>query len=190
MIESTEMELTDADLLKDQGRIEAMAYDPDFLTAPEWGKRWGISTKGARTRIRKGINLGIIEKRRVWRQWERMTCTLTGYKVCGEIPIDHIFLHRGICWDSQPLGKITDRELSGQTGVSIQVISAQRAKRNIPPFDKSCQKKDVNWDSVPLGEYYDSTIAHILSVHPSAVGRQRKKRGIKPYSSQQGSEHV
>lgn len=45
----------------------------------------------------------------------------------------HIGVQKGIDWDSQPLGDVSDRELARRLGVSKSVVTAARTARRIPP---------------------------------------------------------
>ena len=42
--------------------------------------------------------------------------------------------HRGIHWDSQPLGQMSDRVLADRLGVHTTSVRTARVRRGIPPF--------------------------------------------------------
>ena len=85
---------------------------------------------------------------------------------------------KGIDWDEQPLGKVSDASLAKTMGVSTQTVGAARRYRNIKPFVK-CSRKGIDWDAQPLGEISDSSLATKLGVGQSIVSGARRRRFIK-----------
>lgn len=186
MIETTLMELTGEDIDNAIKNAEAGAYDPDFLTAREWGKVWGVDPSLAGWRLKKGLSLGIVDKRRVHRIYETGSIICAGYRVNKKIPITKKYYNKGINWDKQPLGQVKDTELARRLGVAHSCVRIERYARGIPsnPEYIKYAHKNIDWDSKPLGEFPDIILAKILNVHNSLVARQRKKRGIPSYRSQ------
>lgn len=54
---------------------------------------------------------------------------------------------KGIDWDSQPLGQMSDRALAASLGVSPSCVNAQRAKRGIPVYTPEWQPCRVDRDA-------------------------------------------
>src|SRR3990167_4450763 len=92
---------------------------------------------------------------------------------------------KGIDWDAQPLGQVSDAEVARRLGVYPPVVGGARRRRGIPayrgPTDRS--PRGIDWDAQPLGKMTDGDLAARLGVHPSTPTNQRKKRGIPPYVS-------
>lgn len=83
-----------------------------------------------------------------------------------------------IDWDAQPLGKVSDRSLAQQLGVSRKLVAKQREKRCIAPHSAPRPRKGIDWSVVPLGTKPDRLIARELGVTKNAVIVQRQRRGI------------
>lgn len=82
---------------------------------------------------------------------------------------------KGIDWDSQPLGDLSDTDLANMLGVDRSAVTGARKRRGISRFDPGY----VDWDSQPLGVVHDSHIAKKLGVSESAVNAARRRRGIR-----------
>lgn len=79
-------------------------------------------------------------------------------------------------WDIQPLGRVSDAELSRVLRVSQEAVLAARRVRHVPcPIPSS---KRTDWDIQPLGKMSDRDLAKSLGVTEWTVGAQRKRRGI------------
>ena len=99
---------------------------------------------------------------------------------------------RGIDWDAQPLGSVTDYELTRRLSVSRGSVAYQRRKRGIEACQHARtprmraeeithQKRGIDWDAQPLGSVADHELARRLGVTHVSVSYQRKKRGIEAY---------
>lgn len=82
---------------------------------------------------------------------------------------------KGIDWDNQPLGMMSDTELAKKLGVSKATVQAARYKRGIPAFDV------IDWDKEPLGKMSDGMLAAKKNVKISTVAAARHTRGIPAY---------
>ncbi len=81
-------------------------------------------------------------------------------------------------WDSLPLGKVSDVEISRRTGCVRSTVRNARRDRGIPPFAEGPAKKGIDWDAQPLGKVPDSVLARRLKVSTGTVGTTRRNRGI------------
>jgi hypothetical protein len=81
-------------------------------------------------------------------------------------------------WDEQPLGRVSDRVLARELGVSQATVRARRTERGIGPACDRPRKTGIDWDSVALGRFPDRVIARKLGCGKNAVAYQRRKRGI------------
>lgn len=81
---------------------------------------------------------------------------------------------KGITWDEQPLGQISDTILAKRLGVDRTAVTAARNRRGIPRHDPGY----IDWDAQPLGVVPDATIARDLGLSESAVNGARSRRGI------------
>lgn len=93
----------------------------------------------------------------------------------------------GIDWDSQPLGKASDKDLGEALGVTAGAVRMARRRKNIPRY-KTAHKKGssgynvgIDWDSQPLGDMHDAQLARTLNVSESAVRKARAHRNIQAY---------
>lgn len=90
------------------------------------------------------------------------------------------FSKKGIDWDSQPLGRLSDKILAGQLGVSCVAVCHQRSIRGIPPLSR----KRVDYKNLIinplLGTITDSNLASKLGISASAVVKARKMKGVPP----------
>lgn len=84
---------------------------------------------------------------------------------------------KGIDWDRQPLGKVPDRELAAELGVTPWAVAQQREKRGLA---RAPARRPIDWRKEPLGEVVDSVLAAKLGVSPSTVQRARARLGIPP----------
>jgi hypothetical protein len=90
---------------------------------------------------------------------------------------------KGINWDEQPLGKVSDNELARLLGVSRNNVSVARRRRGIEPlYERSFSPNGINWDEQPLGKRTDQEIANSLGVSKQAVHQARQRRGIPRYT--------
>jgi hypothetical protein len=81
--------------------------------------------------------------------------------------------YKGINWDEQPLGEMTDRKIGKMLGVSAQAVYSARKVRGIQASDIR-----VDWDNEPLGEGPDRLLAIKHGVDVSSVQKARHRRGI------------
>jgi len=88
----------------------------------------------------------------------------------------------GIDWDNQPLGQISDAEISRKLDVGKTGVRLQRIKRNIAPYSGyvDSSPKGIDWYNVPLGKVSDEVLARQLGVSSSCVTRKRNELGIDP----------
>lgn len=92
--------------------------------------------------------------------------------------------HKGIDWDNQPLGLMTDEVLAKILGVGHSAVSNQRLSRSITAFrhtdnfTPTSRKKNIDWDKQPLGEIPDTQLARKLGVVAGTIRYARLKRGI------------
>ena len=86
-----------------------------------------------------------------------------------------------INWDDQPLGEISDPDLSNILGVSIESVRYNRRKRGIRAHPNRVYK-NIDWECQPLGKISDTELSEILECHPSLVARARIKRKIPKFS--------
>lgn len=85
---------------------------------------------------------------------------------------------KGIDWEAQPLGQMTDRELARQIGCTHTAVRVQRVKRGIPPSGTQGRPKPIDWSSLPLGQKPDSVIARQIGVRTQVVAHNRIRLGI------------
>lgn len=85
---------------------------------------------------------------------------------------------KGIDWDAQPLGDVTDREIAERLGVTATAVTYARIKRGIPAYAQRTSPLGIEWDAEPLGQEPDGTIAERLGVHVATVRYARTTRGI------------
>ena len=86
--------------------------------------------------------------------------------------------HRGIDWDSQPLGEQTDEEIGRRLGVDHSAVAAARRVRGVSRFPS----REVDWDRVDdLGLTWDTVIAAREGVGLGAVAAARRRRGVSRY---------
>lgn len=91
--------------------------------------------------------------------------------------------HKGINWDLEPLGKVSDCQLSKKLGVNSGTVRKARLSRNIKPFRSMPEYfNKINWDEQPLGQINDSELARKLKVSQTLVSVQRRKRNIEIFS--------
>lgn len=83
-----------------------------------------------------------------------------------------------IDWDNQPLGKIPDKQIAEELGVTESAVSYARKKRDIPKFVTQKEKQSIDWGNLPLGEVSDVKIAKQLNISIRSVGRARRRLGI------------
>jgi hypothetical protein len=113
-----------------------------------------------------------------------------------EVEMTSVHMRQGINWDEQPLGEISDNELSKRLGVSNVAVGKARRRRKIPPFNSKGrhrsqgQRAGINWDEQPLGQKPDADIAQRLGVDPSSVRAARRKKGIAAYPKQDRSLRI
>lgn len=93
---------------------------------------------------------------------------------------------KGINWDEQPLGEISDAKLAEKLGVTRAIVYRQRTQRQIPS-DKSKSKvlpgthSKINWSAQPLGQVTDTAIAAAVGCSREYVRLMRNARGIPVY---------
>lgn len=83
---------------------------------------------------------------------------------------------RGIQWDAQPLGVVSDCELARRLGVTRRAVSCARHVRGIAAYVRD----EADWLCVPLGLVSDAEAARIADRSESAAAAARKRRGIPP----------
>lgn len=82
--------------------------------------------------------------------------------------------HRGIDWNNQPLGELSDRAIADDLGVSYQAVWQARSDRGI-----AIHRERIDWDQqAGLGSSPDLVLAERLGVHVSSVCHARLRRGI------------
>ena len=87
-----------------------------------------------------------------------------------------------IDWDTEPLGKVTDRSLAELLGVPVDTVLRARQARGIPALERGRGLRvDIDWDQQPLGQVADKVLAKQLNVSSSTVLLARKARGIPPF---------
>lgn len=88
--------------------------------------------------------------------------------------------HKGIDWDSVPLGEKSDLALARELGVAPQVVWQARTRRGIPAVnaDARRQLQEIDWDALRLGQRPDSVIAREIGLSRRTVCAERRKRGI------------
>jgi superfamily II DNA or RNA helicase len=84
---------------------------------------------------------------------------------------------KGIDWDSQPLGQISDAQLAKRIGISRAVVSAQRQKRGIPAF-VARPRPQVDWNNIDLAGRSTTQLAKDLGVSRWSVERARDSMGV------------
>jgi DNA-binding MarR family transcriptional regulator len=85
---------------------------------------------------------------------------------------------KGIDWDKQPLGEVTDSALARTLGVAQPTVTRARAARGIVAF---ADKGKIDWNDQPFGKLQDKDLARILGVRATTVTRQRNDRGVRAY---------
>lgn len=86
---------------------------------------------------------------------------------------------KGIKWDEQPLGQMSDKDLAERLFVSKEAVRVARVSRGIP----SCinKSKNIDWAGQPLGLVPDAEIAKKIGVSISSVRSARATRSIPNY---------
>lgn len=93
--------------------------------------------------------------------------------------------HKGINWDLEPLGQISDCELAKKLGVHSSSVRKARIKRNIISFRPMPDYfNKINWEEQPLGEMSDADLARQMGVAQTLVSSQRRKRNIEEYTEE------
>ena len=80
--------------------------------------------------------------------------------------------HKGIDWDQQPLGQMSDVTLSKKLGVTSAAVRKARIKRGISTVFQN------RWRTEPLGDQTDQDLADSLGVSRRTLSRVRAQRGI------------
>lgn len=83
---------------------------------------------------------------------------------------------KGINWEEQPLGQVSDKEIAEKLGVNPESVRLARKKRGIPCIPG--RGKQVDWDKEPLGIIPDTEIAKKLGITVSSVRSARATRNI------------
>jgi hypothetical protein len=89
--------------------------------------------------------------------------------------------HKGIDWDKQPLGQMSDQDLAKRLGVFFTAVHKQRRKRGIPSFAEQNdlpQTWVISWGASPLGQMADAALAKQLGVGAGTVRKHRIRLGI------------
>lgn len=118
-------------------------------------------------------------------------------------------------WDSQPLGRVADRDLARDLDLPVRDVTEARRLRNIASYDSSPRKfsrapaaadladpepsseeellgpaprssRYVDWSQQPLGKKPDAQVAEDLGVDVQLVSYVRGTRGIPPYRGRFG----
>lgn len=86
------------------------------------------------------------------------------------------------------LGKMPDKDLAHELGVSTNVISKARKELGIKNFVKAKEKtgRDMAMDHPDLGKRPDVEIGAEIGVSGIVVGRARQRLGIPPYRRKNG----
>lgn len=86
---------------------------------------------------------------------------------------------KGIKWDEQPLGQMSDKDLAKRLQVSPEAVRMARVSRGI----QSCVNKSkyIDWSTQPLGLMPDAEIAKKIGVTISSVRSARATRSIPNY---------
>ena len=84
---------------------------------------------------------------------------------------------RGIKWDRQPLGKVSDTVLARKLGVDPNAVFAARRRRGIESAPRR-GALGIDWDAQPLGIDTDREIAERLGVTRTQVAYARQYRKI------------
>jgi hypothetical protein len=79
---------------------------------------------------------------------------------------------RGIDWETQPLGKMSDCALALRLGVSSAAVRKARLKLDVPTYFSS------RWQNVPLGKVPDKEIASQTGISRRSVSRARHNVGL------------
>lgn len=98
--------------------------------------------------------------------------------------------NRGIDWDTQPLGRVSDHEIARRLGVCASVVQRARTKRKIKPLTGGLVSAPIgiDWGEQPLGEVSDHELARTLRVSHGSVWGARTRRGISPARSRSDIE--
>lgn len=87
---------------------------------------------------------------------------------------------RGIVWDAQPLGNMTDRELARRLRVNTETVRSARKRRGITSFRRSMV--DRCGARALLGTAPDHVVASRCGLKSeSTVRKLRRRAGIAPY---------
>jgi hypothetical protein len=88
---------------------------------------------------------------------------------------------RGINWDAQPLGRMTDGALAKRLGVARATVYGARTFRGIKPAVAPPAHRF--WGKRRLGRVPDRVIAKQYGVTVQTVARARWRRGIASWKS-------
>jgi hypothetical protein len=93
--------------------------------------------------------------------------------------------NKGIDWDREPLGLVTDRELAEKHGVNRETVSDVRRRRGIPAFCTKIRKprwrnQEIDWAKLPLGQLPDAEVGRRHGVPREVVYYNRRRLKI-PY---------
>lgn len=86
-----------------------------------------------------------------------------------------------IRWDLQPLGKVSDRKISKNLGVTPSIVRGARLRLGIPIPESSrfALTKGIDWNNEErLGNMFDTHLGAELGVSGAAVRKARRRRGI------------
>lgn len=87
---------------------------------------------------------------------------------------------KGIDWDTQPLGIMSDGKIARMLGVNRRSVFTARVRRGIPVCleHRGSKPLKIDWDAQPLGQVPDLALARTLGCAVSTVAHQRRQRGI------------
>lgn len=80
--------------------------------------------------------------------------------------------HRGVSWDHEPLGEMSDVALAQQLGITSGAVRKARLKRKIPTY------YECRGGAIGFGSLSDKKLAQELGVSRRTVSRTRHKRGL------------
>jgi hypothetical protein len=101
---------------------------------------------------------------------------------------------RGYPWQPEEialLGKVSDRSLAKQLGLSTSTVANKRIRLSIAPW--RARPPEVAWTPAMhrlLGKIPDQAIARRYSISDSSVMQERRRRGIRPVMDRRGIEHT
>lgn len=92
---------------------------------------------------------------------------------------------KGIDWDRQPLGAVSDVDLAHRLGVHASLVSGARRRRGIPPYDPNARLR--YFLQTHEGKFSDAQVAKRFGVNRSVVLNVRLRAGLRP---KHGHEHA